>query len=200
VRESRTSRAIRALSKTGMSTLLICVAARLAAAAELPEKYFRLMEAELPLIAKKLVRDPAADPRLLEAQGRILPGAIMAAAVLYTKPHAANRAHGDRRQLDLALVLGDLLATESEHGRYQKILNSDWGTYMWLEAYRLLLPKLGPVRQARWRKALQHDVEEVFDEMKPRVDFPRYQSPYIRTSTNHFSLWASTVYLAGRVF
>ena len=185
-----------------MSTVLICVAARLAPAAELPEKYFRLMEAELPLIEKKLVRDPAADPRLLEGEGRRLPATLRCrpAAVLYAKPHAANRAHGDRRQLDLAFVVGDLLATESEQGRYQKILNSDWGTYMWLEAYRLLLPKLEPVRQARWRKALHHDVEEVFDEMKPRVDFPRYQSPYIRTSTNHFSLWASTVYLAGRVF
>jgi hypothetical protein len=168
--------------------------------AELPEAYFRLMEAELPLIENHLVRDPAADPKVLEAQGRILPGALMAAAVLYAKPHPANRAQGERRKLDLAIALGDLLCTESEQGRYQKILNSYWGTYMWLEAYRLLMPQLGAERQDRWRRALRRDIEQVFDQMMPRVDFPRYQSPYIRTSTNHYSLWASTVYLAGRVF
>jgi hypothetical protein len=33
-----------------------------------------------------------------------------------------------------------------------------------------------------------------------REHFPRYQSPFIRTSTNHYALWASTVYLAGIVF
>jgi hypothetical protein len=95
---------------------LICVVAKPALAAELPEEYFRLMAAELPSIEKQLVRDSAADPKVLEAQGRILPGALMAAAVLYAKPHPANRAQGDRRQLDLAIALGDLLATESEQG------------------------------------------------------------------------------------
>jgi len=200
VAESKASHRNKALPYALVSAALISVVARPAPAAELPEKYFRLMEAELSLIEKQLVRDSAADPKVLEAQGRILPGALMAAAVLYAKPHPANRAHGDRPMLDLAIALGDLFATESEQGRYQKILNDDWGTYMWLEAYRLLMPKLGTERQDRWRRALRHDVQQVFDEMLPRVDFPRYQSPYIRTSTNHFSLWASTVYLAGRVF
>jgi hypothetical protein len=193
-------RAIRALLCAAVSALLMGDAPRSARAAELPEAYFRLMEAELPRIEKQLVRDSTADPSVLAAQGRILPGALMAAAVLYARPHLANRAHGDERKLDLALALGDLLATESEQGRYQKILNSYWGTYMWLEAYRLLLPKLGAERRDRWQRALRHDVEQVFAQMAPRVDFPRYQSPYIRTSTNHYSLWASTVYLAGRVF
>ena len=82
----------------------------------------------------------------------------------------------------------------------ETILNSDWGTYMWLEAYRLLEHDLGGERRDRWSKALKNDVTQVFDDLAPRADFPRYQAPYIRTSTNHYSLWASTVYLAGRVF
>jgi hypothetical protein len=200
VADSKAFHVIQALSCAGVSAVLICVVARPASAAELPEAYFRLMEAELPLIEKHLVRDAAADPKVLEAQGRILPGALLAAAVLYAKPHPANRARGERRKLDLAIALGDLLNTECEQGRYQKILNSYWGTYMWLEAYRLLIPELGAERQDRWRRTLRRDVQQVFDQMAPRMDFPRYQSPYIRTSTNHFSLWASTVYLAGRVF
>src|SRR5262249_18827302 len=32
-----------------------------------------------------------------------------------------------------------------------------------------------------------------------RLDFPRYQGPYIRTSTNHLALFAAAAYLAGRV-
>ena len=142
-----------------VSAVLTGVVAGSAMSAELPEAYFRLMEAELPLIENHLVRDPAADPKVLEAQGRILPGALMAAAVLYAKPHPANRAQGERRKLDLAIALGDLLCTESEQGRYQKILNSYWGTYMWLEAYRLLMPQLGAERQDRWRRALRRDIE-----------------------------------------
>jgi hypothetical protein len=191
---------LQAISCSAVSLVLGGCVTRPALAAGVPEQYFRLMEAELPLIEKRLVRDSAADPDVLAAQGRILPGAVMAAAVLYAQPHPTNHARGDSRKLDLALALGDLLATESEQGRYQKILNSYWGTYMWLEAYRLLLPKLGAERQKRWDAALRRDVQRVFDQMAPRADFPRYQSPYIRTSTNHFSLWASTVYLAGRVF
>ena len=180
--------------------MVIGVAMSTAKGVELPTQYFRLMEAELPLIERRLVTGPAADLKTLAAQGRILPGAVMAAAVLYSQRHPANRSQGDRRQLDLAEKLGDLLAAESEQGRFQAILNSDWGTYMWLEAYRLLEQDLGAERSARWSKALKNDVTQVFDDLAPRADFPRYQSPYIRTSTNHYSLWGSTVYLAGRVF
>jgi hypothetical protein len=184
----------------GLTVVLLGMETSAASAVELPERYFRLMEAELPLIEQRLVTDPAADLKLLEDQGRCMPGAVMAAAVLYAKPHSANRSHGDRRMLDLASKLGDLLAVESEQGRFRKILNSPWGTYLWLEAYRLLERDLGAERRERWHKSLQKDVGEVFGQMAPRVDFPRYQSPYIRTSTNHYSLWASTVHLAGRVF
>jgi hypothetical protein len=184
----------------GLSTVVLGLAMSPARAVELPDQYFRLMEAELPLIEQRLVTDPAADPRILQDQGRLLPGAVLAAAVLYARPHPANRSHGDRRRLDLARKLGDLLAVESEQGRFTRLLNSPWGTYLWLEAYRLLEPDLGAERRDRWGRSLKKEVQDVFDQMAPRADFPRYQSPYIRTSTNHYSLWASTVYLAGRVF
>jgi hypothetical protein len=167
---------------------------------KLPDQYFRLIDAELKVIEKRLVTGRAADPKALGAQARMLPGAVLAAAVLYAKPHPANRSHASRPMLELARKLGDLLAVESEQGRFQRILNSPWGTYLWLEAYRLLEHDLGTDSRQQWSKRLRADVQDVFDQMAPRADFPRYQSPYIRTSTNHFSLWASTVYLAGRVF
>ena len=133
----------RLLARAGLTVVLIGAATGAASAVELPAQYFRLIEAELSLIERRLVTSPAADPTTLKAQGRILPGAVLAAAVLYSKHHPTNRSQGDRRMLDLAEKAGDLLATESEQGRFEAILNSDWGTYMWLEAYRLLEHDLG---------------------------------------------------------
>jgi hypothetical protein len=69
-----------------------------------------------------------------------------------------------------------------------------------LEAYRLLKAKLGAEREKRWRRELEKNVAELASDVAARRDFPGYQSPYIGTSPNHFALWASTVYLAGRVF
>ena len=91
------------LARAGLSVVLICAATTAAKGIELPAQYFRLMEAELPLIQQRLVTSPAADLKTLEAQGRILPGAVLAAAVLYSKHHPANRSQGDRQKLELAL-------------------------------------------------------------------------------------------------
>jgi hypothetical protein len=91
---------------------------------KLPDQYFRLMEAELKGIEKHLVTGRAANSNTLEGQARILPGAVLAAGVLYAKPHPANRSHASRPMLELARKLGDLLTVESEQGRFQKILNS----------------------------------------------------------------------------
>jgi hypothetical protein len=188
-----------AFAWVGLAVVLLG-AAKNAAAIELPDQYFRLMEAELPLIEKNLISGPTADPGALERQGRLLPGAVLAAAVLYASPHPANRSHGDHGMLERAWKLGDLLAVECEQARFRELLNSPWGTYLWMEAYRLLAHDLGADRRQRWRGDLVQEVQDVFEQMAPRIDFPRYQSPYIRTSTNHYSLWASTVYLAGREF
>ena len=62
---------------------------------ELPQRYFRLMEAELLQIEKQLATEGAADPKALKTSR--LPGALLAAAVLYTRDHPANPGHGDRK-------------------------------------------------------------------------------------------------------
>jgi hypothetical protein len=49
--------------------------------------------------------------------------------------------------LALTLRIGDFLADESEKGRYEPRLDSDWDIHMWLDAYRLLDPELGEERK-----------------------------------------------------
>src|SRR5262249_45738814 len=107
-----------------------------APAAELPGRYFRLMEAELAPIDKRLEAERQIDLKALEAgqKERHFPGAILAAAVLYTKEHPANPSFGDKKKLALALRIGDLLADENEKGAFQARLDHDWDLYMWLEA------------------------------------------------------------------
>lgn len=162
---------------------------------ELPARYFRLLDAELALVEKRLDDAQSGAPGLNE-----YPGVVLAAAVLHAKNHAANPSCGDARKLALALKIGDRLAGGFERGEFQKILNDTWGTYLWLEAFRLLEKDLGAGRTARWRRELEKDIQKVFDKTAECVDFPRYQSPFIRTSSNHFSQWASTLHLAGKVF
>lgn len=155
--------------------------------AELPGDYFKLMASELKSV------QPAPDVRSPE-------GYLLAAAVLYTRPHPANPGHGDERLLDLALRFGDVAAAQSEGDDSQNRQDYEWTIHFWLDAYRLLDAKLSAERRARWRKQLERNVRWFAHQTEARLDFPRYQSPYIRTSTNHYALFASTVYLAGRVF
>ena len=184
-------------TSAGLLALAVLVApARSVPAAELPGRYFRLLEAEVALIEKQRQAPRAG----VAFDARHYPGAALAAAVLYAKRHPDNPSYGDKKKLALALDVGDRLAGEFEAGRFNKLLNHDWGTYLWLDAYRILEAELGADRRARWRKALEKDVQDVADLTAPRVDFPRYQSPFIRTSPNHYALWASTVHLAGRMF
>ena len=67
-------------------------------AEEVPAHYFNLMQTEL---------------QSLDSQ-KSNPGAMFAAAVLYAKKHSANPSFGDKKKLEMALKLGDLLATDSE--------------------------------------------------------------------------------------
>jgi hypothetical protein len=71
---------------------------------------------------------------------------------------------------------------------------------MWLEAFRLLERELGTERRIRWRGALIDNLTLLAADVAERQDYPWYASPYLGTSPNHFSLWSSTVYLAGKVF
>ena len=175
-------------------TLLCCglpMAPRIARAAvpfaELPRDYFKLMGAEV----KRLEADADLRSNL---------GALLAAAVLYTKQHPANPSFGDEKKLELALKLGDLAASLAEKDKEENKQHYEWEIHFWLDSYRLLETRLENDRRRRWRLEMERIVRWFAGQVAARIDFPRYQGPYIRTSTNHLALFASTVYLAGRVF
>src|SRR5262245_53593413 len=144
------------------------------------------MEAELkPIAAEKELKSN--------------PGALFCAAVLYSKQHPANPLFRDKKKLELALALGDLFAAQSEKDTAENKQDYEWEIHFWLDTYRSLDSELGDERRARWKKEIEKIVRWFARETAARIDFPRYQGPYIRTSTNHLALFASTVYLAGRV-
>ena len=181
--------------------LLLSVAAG-AQAAALPGRYYQLIEAGARQVGARLASDPQADLESLEK----IPGwkhfgySILAPAVLYAKQDPANPRFHDREMLALALRIGDLLASENEKGKFTPRLDSDWDTYTWLEAYRLLESGLGSERRERWKRAILENTEPFFSSASERLDFPWYASPYIGTSPNHYSQWAELLFLAGKVF
>ena len=109
----------------------LCLLPLALAAVKLPDQYSRLLEAGLAPVEKHLAAGPVADLKTLEARPgwRHFPSAIRPAAVL--------------GRVELASRIGDILAKESETGAYQGRLDHHRDTYLWLEAYRLLEPKLG---------------------------------------------------------
>ncbi|MBI2949783.1 MAG: hypothetical protein HYY23_19300 [Verrucomicrobia bacterium] len=163
---------------------LVCCALVASRAAELPRDYFQLLADEL---------------KPLETEVKHSPGAMLAAAVFYAKPHPANSFFRDKKMLELALKLGDLQAALAEKDTNENKQDYEWEIHFWLDTYRLLEAELGNERRARWRRELEKIVSWFARETAGRIDFPRYQGPFIRTSTNHLALFASTVYLAGRV-
>lgn len=189
------------MKRFALSVAVVAIAAR-AWGAELPGRYFRLLEAGAAQVEARLAAEPNADLDSLEKT----PGwkhfgySILAPAVLYTKQHPANPRYRDSRMLALAIRIGDLLASENEKGKFKPRLDSDWDTYTWLETYRLLAKDLGDARRDRWKRALLENVAPLEPDAAERVDFPWYNSPYIGTSPNHYSQWAELLYLAGREF
>jgi hypothetical protein len=205
VRQSRTAATRRATARAcGIVLLapLLSASAQSAATQKLPARYFRLLEAGAAEVERRLTRDPAASLQILETTPgwKHFPYAILAPAVLYAKQHPDNNRHGDPKMLVLAVKIGDLLASEDEKGLYEPRLDSDWDTYMWLEAYRLLAPQLGEQRSERWKRAIWRNAALVAPDAAERLDFPWYNSPYIITSPNHYAQYASLLMLAGRVF
>ncbi len=180
-------------------SLLLCGAV---AGADLPGRYFVLLDAGAARVEKRLSAEPSADLETLEGLPgwRHFPYAILPPAVLYAEKHPQNSRYHDPAMLRLAIRIGDLLASENEKGRYEPRLDSDWDTYMWLEAYRLLQRDLGAERQARWKREIEKNVALLVPETRERLDFPWYQSPFIGTSPNHYAQWASILHFAGRVF
>ncbi len=183
-------------------SLLVSGMLKPAIAADLPGRYFRLLEAGAAQVEKRLEAEPAADLKALEArlEWRHFPYSILAPAVLYAKRHPDNPRFRDPKLFALATRIGDLLASENEKGLFEPRLDSDWDTYMWLEAYRLLEPELGEERRARWKKAIEANVALVVSDAAERVNFPWYNSPYIGTSPNHYAQYASLLLLGGKVF
>jgi len=189
------------LKRTAVFLIPLWGTAGLAFAQKLPGAYFRLMEAGASQVEQVLTADPAANLAALETRPgwKHFPYAILAPAVLYAKRHPDNPHYHDPRMLALAIRIGNLLASEDEKGVYEPRLDSDWDTYMWLEAYRLLGPELGEERNTSWRRHILRNAALVHDEAAERVDFPWYNSPYIGTSPNHYAQYASLLFLAGRV-
>lgn len=163
--------------------LFLLAVAPAAFAAELPADYFKLLAAHTKSLDGRSPNN----------------GAMLAAAVLYTKQHPANPSFGDKKLLDLALKLGDLAATAAEKDTAENKQDNEWEIHFWLDTYRLLDRELGDERRARWRREFEKIVAWFAVQVAGRLDFPRYQGPYIHTSTNHLALFASTVYLAGLV-
>jgi hypothetical protein len=168
----------------------------------LPGRYYQLMAAGIEPVEAALAAGPLSDLATLEAQQgwRHFPSCILVAAVLYAGSHPANPRRGDRSLRELAEKVGDFLATESETDQFMPRLDSHRDAYMWLDAYRLLEPELAPDRRERWRCEIEKQLHPLAEAVAERQDFPLYQSPFISTSPNHYALWSSTVYLAGRVF
>jgi len=102
--------------------------------------------------------------------------------------------------LHLAIHIGDFLADENDRGNYSSRYDSDWDTYMWLEAYRLLKNELGEERRKRWGKAIVENIQLVETLLEKYQNYPWYNAPFITTSPNHYSIYAGVVLLGGRVF
>jgi len=185
-----------------ITALLLSLFLGQATAASLPGAYFPLLEAGAAQVEERLNALPNADLKSLETDSRWrhFPYAIVAPAVLYTKKHPQNSRYHDPKMLALALRIGDLLASEHEKGLYEPRGDSDWDTGLWLEAYRLLERELGEERRKRWQRAIEENVAPLVSDATERLDFPWYNSPYIGTSPNHYSLWAALLHLSGKTF
>ena len=120
-------------------------------AANLPARYFQLLEAGSQRVKEKMDAEPGATIASLEggATHGHFPHAVLLPAVLYTKQHPANKHYNDNNFLLLALRIGDFLAAEYDKGHYTSRGDTDWDTYMWLEAHWLLQNKLDAGKLSR---------------------------------------------------
>jgi hypothetical protein len=168
---------------------------------ELPRDYFRLLDAGIERVTEQMNMPEIKFETLVARPGwRRFPQSIFAAAVLYAKQHPANAHYRDPKMLDLAIRIGDLLATQCEKPHPEACFEEEWDPYMWLEAYRLLAPDLGDARRARWKRSIEADAAPLASDALKRQEFPWYNSPYIGTSPNHFASWAALIFLYGHTF
>jgi hypothetical protein len=169
---------------------------------DLPERYFQLLNTGVLRIENKLNAVPGAGLSVLESNPdwRHFASAVLIPAALYTKKHPQNDRFGDISMLKLAERIGDLLIDENKKNHYAPRGDSDWDTYMWLEAYRLLEPSLDEERRTLWRQAILENLAEIEPKLLKYMDYPRYNAPFIVTSPNHYAIYASTLLVAGHVF
>ena len=134
---------------------------------------------------------------------------IYAPALLYVTDNPANRYHGSRQALESAIRAGDYLAGIVEadgsvlprvNGKPTNPLDAHRTMYCWTEAYALLKPHLDSGRAARWAGALRRAGELIAtEEVFPKINRPKYTSPFLGFSPNHLGLRASTVWRMGMV-
>lgn len=169
---------------------------------ELPGRYFQLLEAGIARVEKRFADAQNVTLTSLESQPgwNHFPNAILMPATLYTKSHPLNKRYGDVKLLQLAERIGDMLVTEYDKGNYTTRGDNDWDTYMWLEAYRVLENKLGEERRVRWKTVILKEVSLLEPKLALCQDYPMYNAPFITTSPNHYSIYASTLLVAGHVF
>ncbi|MEO6960486.1 MAG: hypothetical protein ABIY90_00875 [Puia sp.] len=171
---------------------------------KLPGRYFELLGESIHRINAKLDANP--EPTLASLEGGLLfahfPHAVIIPAVLYSKKHPLNKHFGERSMLLLAERIGDFLVKENNNGHYRdkRRNDSDWDTYMWLEAYRLLKNQLGEDRRTKWAAAILENLQLLEPPLKKYQDYPWYNAPFIITSPNHYSIYASTLLVGGYVF
>jgi len=186
-----------------IASFIVCVhASAQSNAIELPAHYFRLLDAGVKRIEERLAAEPGATLASLESQDgwKHFPNAILMPAVLYTKSHPSNKHYGDTAMLQLALLIGDFLVNEYNKGHYTSRGDNDWDTYMWLETYRLLENKLGEERRKQWKQILLKEISLLQPKLVKCVNYPWYNAPFITTSPNHYSIYASTLLVGGHVF
>ncbi len=185
-----------------------------ARAAELPARYYRLMEAGCASVRKTSRRSAqrrSERPSKRRAEHRTGSSleitwahfgyAILPPAVLYAKQHPANTHYHDPKMLALAIRIGDLLAAADEKDEFEPRLDSDWDTYTWLEAISAAgAGTWARPRRERWKKCIVRNASLLVANAIDRLDSPWYQTPYILTSPNHYAQWASLLLLTGRTF
>lgn len=171
-------------------------------AIKLPDRYIQLLDSGLGRIETRLQQSPELTLAALEKGQPFghFPHAVLVPAVLYTRQYPSNRYFRNRKMLLLAEQIGDMLVSEYKNGHYTARYDSDWDTYMWLEAYRLLENELGEKRKQQWGQAILENLQLLEAPLKKCQDYPWYNAPFIITSPNHYSIYASTLLVGGYVF
>lgn len=169
---------------------------------KLPGYYYKMLESGARNIEEIFKENPDTDLDALKNMpgGLHFPSSILVPAVLFARQHPENKMYGNDRMVKLAFRIGDMLVKENRKGLYETRLDSDWDTYMWLEAYRLLEKELGDERKKLWQEALLDNLSLLLPRLEKYKDCPRYNAPFIITSPNHYAIYASTLLVAGHVF